>query len=323
MAVASMANSSIRDFAKFNTMTTVPGELFEYLVIAGGASGGGATSSAGGSGGGGAAGGYRSSVAGEFTGGLVGAETPLRVAQGTNFFVSIGAGGALVTATEGNNGSPSICSSVVSLGGGAGGRYNPSTGSLLGVGNDGGSGGGGGGQGTTNEGSILGGSAIGQGFDGGNGQTDGFAGGGGGGAGQAGGNATPTSGTAGDGGDGGDGISSSITGSAVTRAGAGGGGAPNGNTPGSGGDGGGGGGGQNLVRDGIAGTANTGSGGGGASDQGSNGQPSGAGGSGIVIVKYPNTLTLSIGAGLTSSTTTSGNYKITSFTAGADIVEVA
>jgi hypothetical protein len=48
----------------------------------------------------------------------------------------------------------------------------------------------------------------------------------------------------------------------------------------------------------------------------------GGGGSGIVVLKYPSSITLTIGAGLTSSTTTSGNFKITSFTAGADFVTV-
>jgi hypothetical protein len=33
-------------------------------------------------------------------------------------------------------------------------------------------------------------------------------------------------------------------------------------------------------------------------------------------------LTLTIGAGLTSSTSTSGSFKITSFTAGTDIVTI-
>jgi hypothetical protein len=39
-----------------------------------------------------------------------------------------------------------------------------------------------------------------------------------------------------------------------------------------------------------------------------------------VVVKYPDTRTISVGAGLTSSTTTSGGYKVTSFTAGSGTV---
>jgi hypothetical protein len=61
---------------------------------------------------------------------------------------------------------------------------------------------------------------------------------------------------------------------------------------------------------------NTGGGGGGGGSNGGNG------GSGIVILKYPDTITLTIGAGLTSSTTTSGGFKITSFTAGTDTVTI-
>jgi hypothetical protein len=44
------------------------------------------------------------------------------------------------------------------------------------------------------------------------------------------------------------------------------------------------------------------------------------GGSGIVIIKFPDTLNITVGAGLTSSTNTSGGFKIVSFTAGRDFV---
>ena len=44
------------------------------------------------------------------------------------------------------------------------------------------------------------------------------------------------------------------------------------------------------------------------------------GGSGVVIVRYPNTYTITVGAGLTSSTTTDGSDKVTSFTAGTDTI---
>jgi len=64
----------------------------------------------------------------------------------------------------------------------------------------------------------------------------------------------------------------------------------------------------------TSGTANTGGGGGGKQ---------GLGGSGVVIIKYPATRSLTVGAGLTSSTTTSGDYKITTFTAGTDSVVFA
>jgi hypothetical protein len=60
---------------------------------------------------------------------------------------------------------------------------------------------------------------------------------------------------------------------------------------------------------------NTGGGGGG----GGNGS---AGGSGIVIIRYPDTYAnlASIGGGLTYSLTTTGGYKIYSFTAGTGSV---
>ena len=42
--------------------------------------------------------------------------------------------------------------------------------------------------------------------------------------------------------------------------------------------------------------------------------------SGIVIVRYPNTYTVTVGAGLTSSTATDGSDKVTTFTAGTDTI---
>ena len=39
-------------------------------------------------------------------------------------------------------------------------------------------------------------------------------------------------------------------------------------------------------------------------------------------LKYPNSNTLTIGSGLTSSTATSGSYKITSFTAGTGTISI-
>jgi hypothetical protein len=40
----------------------------------------------------------------------------------------------------------------------------------------------------------------------------------------------------------------------------------------------------------------------------------------VVIIKYPDTITLTIGAGLTSSTASAGGFKTTTFTAGTDTV---
>jgi hypothetical protein len=45
-----------------------------------------------------------------------------------------------------------------------------------------------------------------------------------------------------------------------------------------------------------------------------------SGQSGIVIVRYPNTYTITVGSGLTSSTVTDGSDKVTSFTAGTDTI---
>jgi hypothetical protein len=85
--------------------------------------------------------------------------------------------------------------------------------------------------------------------------------------------------------DGGDGVSSSITGSAVTRAGGGGSGAVTAaNVGGEGGTGGGGDGGDNGLDNAESGLANTGGGGGGSSDE--DFFTPGSGGSGIVIIRY-------------------------------------
>jgi hypothetical protein len=72
----------------------------------------------------------------------------------------------------------------------------------------------------------------------------------------------------------------------------------------------------------VAGTANTGGGGGGGNTS-INGQFGSPGGSGIVILRYPNTLTITIGAGLTGSTATVGSDRVTTFTAGTGNVSFA
>ena len=56
----------------------------------------------------------------------------------------------------------------------------------------------------------------------------------------------------------------------------------------------------------VAGPANTGQG----------GSTNAAGGSGIVIVRYPNTRTISIGAGLTGTTASVGSDTVATITAG-------
>ena len=72
---------------------------------------------------------------------------------------------------------------------------------------------------------------------------------------------------------------------------------------------------------GTAGTANRGGGGGGGANSGSVG---GAGGSGVVILRYPDTYTITIGAGLTGTeSAASGTYKRATITAGSGNVSFA
>jgi hypothetical protein len=71
---------------------------------------------------------------------------------------------------------------------------------------------------------------------------------------------------------------------------------------------------------GTAGTVNTGGGGGGGTDGTSAG---GAGGSGIVVLRYPSNYTITIGAGLTGSTTTVSGNKVTTITNGTGNVSWA
>jgi len=268
---------------------------FDFLVIAGGASGGVRD------GGGGGAGGYRCSVSGENTGGGLAAENPVALLPG-DYTVRVGAGGASVGAIQGGGrqGNDSLFGPIISFGGGLGAQTQNAA--------IGGSGGGAGNQGNGGAGTT------GQGFAGGNVTVTGSSAGGGGAS--AVGNNSVSASVAGAGGAG---VSSSITGSSTPRGGGGGGGIPSG-TAGAGGTGGGGAGSVGNATA-TSGTANTGGGGGGSGSGTPNGI-NGAGGSGVVIIKYPDTITLTIGAGLTSSTATAGGFKVTTFTAGFDTVTI-
>ena len=181
-----------------------------YLVIAGGGGGGGGLSGNWGAGGG--AGGYRNSFASETSGRNASTETPLALNTGVVLTVTIGTGGGAGGA--GSNGTVGNASSITgtgvsitSTGGGYGAGAGPSSGG------NGGNGGAGGGGADGNTPSATGGSGTAnQGFDGGDAEAQGS--GGGGGAGAAGTNSPsgasrPVAGGAG--------LSSSITGSAVTR----------------------------------------------------------------------------------------------------------
>ena len=268
----------------------------DFLVIAGGGGGGGNTG--GDAAGGGGAGGYRTSTQ--------------TFNIGSVYTITIGDGGAGgISDTRGTSGSASSVSgsgitTITSAGGGGGGAGTGSVGDGL----SGGSGGGSyytksGGAGNTPSTSPS------QGNRGGN-NSAANGGTGGGGAGSTGvDNGSSDVGTAG-----GAGTASSITGSSVTRAGGGGGGTYSGGAGGAGGTGGGGAGGNSSSGAATAGTANTGGGGG-------CGDSRGNGGSGVVILRYPNTFTITIGAGLTGSTTTVSTDKVTTITAGTGNVSWA
>jgi len=270
----------------------------EYLVIAGGGGGAGSDTNGAGNGGGGA-GGYRSSVVGENSGRLSSAESMLTITKSTNYSVSIGgggSGGAQANYTSGVAGTNSVFATITSIGGGNGTN-----------GNQGGTGGSGGAGSYGASARGLG--TAGQGFDGGLVVSPAapYHAAGGGGAGQQGGDAVGASSA----GAGGNGIASSITGSSVYRAGGGGSGNINNSGYSAGGLGGGG------TANGNGGTNLGGGGAGGA------GRAGGAGGSGVVILRYTSALTITLGAGLTGSTTTVGANKVTTITAGSGNVSWA
>jgi hypothetical protein len=281
--------------------TPTSGLVINYLVIAGGGAGGTRH------GGGGGAGGYRSSVSGETSGRGSSAESPFIAALSTNYTVTVGAGGTTngnnYSGVAGNPGNNSVFATITSLGGGYGSAQPP-----------GGTGGSGGGAGFGDGGPGT----AGQGYDAGNYVNNAaYPGGGGGGAGGAGGN---TSGSTG--GAGGLGLASSITGASVTRASGGGGGAYISGTGGTAPAGGGGNGKGNDTGTAFSGTANTGGGGGGGG--GDNPNTAGAGGSGVVILRYASSLTISNpGGGLTLSTAIDGSHKVTTLTAGTGNVSWA
>jgi len=293
----------------------------DFLIIAGG--GGGGAVGAGGetaspqSGGG--AGGYLNSYASEASGANSSSLNAVTFNTAEMYLITIGAGGAIDTngsntslsGTDFNGGSVSL----VAIGGGAGGDY--ATTDAAGGGQDGGSGGGGGyggpsgsnvemwqrGNGTSNQGTIGGNAYVtlqfpsmcsqfgfGSGWCG----TNNAKGGGGGGASSA--------GTYGQySGAGGAGLASSITGSSVTRAAGGSGrGASNPNSAAM-----------------PAGSGSSSPGGG-----GEGGSTTNAGGNGVVILRYPNSYTVSNpGGGLTFSTTTTGNDRVTEITAGTGNIQ--
>jgi hypothetical protein len=278
----------------FGTTMTV-----DYLVLAGGGGSNGAYYQ-----GGAGAGGLRSSVSATGGGGSV--ESSLSLSPGTNYAVTVGSGGAggVGIGGVGANGASSVFSTITSLGGS---RASGGTGGCGGAGEAG---------------------TAGQGYAGGTpGSTSSYGtSGGGGGTGAVGGNGNGSS-ECSAAGNGGSGASNNITGSSVTYGG-GGGGSIYGVRCGSGsrGSGGAGGGGAGASTyqgiSAVSGTANLGGGGGGANHASTaNG---GSGGSGVIILRYPDTKTITFGAGVTGTeSSASGGYKRATITAGSGNVSWA
>ncbi len=281
-----------------DNLTDIPNtRTVNFLVVAGGGGAGRNDSYYGGGGGGG---GFRSSTDGR--GGGQSSDTALELNPATNYTVTVGAGGAEATsdsgsAAKGTTGSDSVFATITSKGGGGAGG-NDATGD----GKDGGSGGGAGGNDQDNTGGHAVTSPVVHGYDGGDdvGTGNSSAGAGGGGAGSVGANSPGTNG-----GQGGAAKAATITGSTVYYAAGGGG--KRGWT-----------GSHGAVGSNAVGGANSGDGGNGANY----GNNAADGQSGIVILKYPSSNTLTIGSGLTSSTATSGDFKITTFTAGTDNISI-
>jgi hypothetical protein len=260
-------------FISSGTFTPQKAISCDYLVVAGGGGGAGSGDSAV-YGGGGGAGGLRSTVTATGGGGTL--ESPLSLASGTGYTVTIGAGGAGGSGTYSGGGSPgsnSVFSTITSTAGGGGGGFDEAA-------DNGGSGGGQFASGSVGTGTANQGYAGGAGTRPGNNNTGG--GGGGGGANSVG---ATGAGGAGVGGAGGTGVAVSITGSSITYAGGGGG--AGGVTGGAGGSSIGGAGGTTNAVGSSASPANRGSGGGGAAtNQDATTRSGGAGSSGIVIVRY-------------------------------------
>ena len=279
---ATNANGTSPQSSASNSVTMPNPVTVDFLVLAGGAGGGG---------GGGGAGGYRTSVGTSGGGGA--AESAQTLVLSTNYTVTVGAGGAAGSniAAYGGTGGNSVFNTITSAGGGGG--AGGGQGSAY-AGAAGGCGGGGaayltgntgsGGAGTANQG-YAGGAAQGSGGD--------YGSGGGGGAGSVGQTVSGSTGGGTAGGDGGSGVASSITGSSVTY--------------GAGGKGYSSGGGDSPANLGKGGDGKTEAGGG-------NGR---AGGSGVVILRYSDARTITIGAGLTGTeSAASGGFKRATITAG-------
>jgi hypothetical protein len=257
----------------YGILSSKAGVSVDYLVIAGGGGGGAPQNGGVRAAGGGGAGGYRTSAGTSGGGGA--AESKLSLSTLNTYTIVVGAGGAggVQGSADGSVGQNSVFSTITSAGGGYGGQTG---------GNVGGNGGSGGGSGNFNASTSTG--TSGQGFAGSASGANGgsFDGGGGGGAGAVG---TVNTGGAG--------VSSSIDGSATTRAV--------------------GGGVATSAGSGSNATSNTGNGGQGG--KGSSTGTGGAGGSGIVIISYTSATPLFVGGTIT----TSGGKQIHTFTSSGTL----
>jgi len=300
----------------------------EYLVIAGG---GGANPSIY-SGLAAGAGGFRTSVASATSGGGASAEPPFEAEYATPYTVTVGAGGpsqstiglSYTQNSASGKGVSSVFATVTSIGGGAGTYFQADKDVDM---NDGGSGGSGPDLGPPNPPSTTGQGTTGQGFNGGFNVVSSQ--GGGGGAGQVGLNGAYVPGGPFGAGPGGAGIQSAINGSATYYAGGGGGGLWNYGSPGPaqggglGGTGGGGRGASALTNaptgtTATAGSANTGGGGGGSSGAPVAPFMGKAGGSGLVVVRFDDTVPDA--SATNGSKTTTPGYKVYTFTQSGSIV---
>jgi len=298
-----------------------PSFSVDYLVVAGAGAGGFNY------GGGGGAGGLRTSY-GSTSGGGASAESSLTLVSGTNYSLTIGAGGSAPTASNTDpttySGSSSSFFTVTTVGGGGGGDGSYWDNNSVG----GAAGGSGGGGPVPSSGSTTGGAGTtDQGYAGGAGSRLHTGGGGGAaGIGEAGG----VDGTN-YGGDGGNGLAVDIlstTNATTASVGevsggntffAGGGGGMGWAAIGTGGVGGGGNGAYLSTTAAQDGSANTGGGGGGNDTTTTNG----AGGSGVVILRYPSSKTITVGSGIieaSGSPFTEGTDKVSVFTGGTGTI---
>jgi len=303
-----------KNAAAWQVAGTTPAFITDLLVIAGGGSG----SYGPYAGGGGGAGGYQEFSAQELI-------------YGATYQITVGAGGAAPSSGAiGNNGVNSSFGTLTAsvAGGGAGGG----TAGAANNGRAGGSGGGGATNDTSGGGVTVGGApTTGQGFaGGGNGNyvANPYPSGGGGGAGAVGGTASSST-LSGPGGIGkfttlsnsiGANASAGVLSSGNYYFAGGGGGSTHIGAGAAGGIGGGGAGGTYNGAAGTAGTVNTGGGGG----SGTNNTVAAAGGSGIVVLRYEDTLPdiTTIPGGLTYTRYQTGGYKYYKFTAGTGSVTI-